>query len=253
MRRISKIIKIFSILNLIIIIFLFTTPVTVKSQGVGQFNCVWNDNIDLCEAIGMCQAGTDMTFPDGTKCINRGGTIVDNKADCEDGNPHACLGSCSPVGFFCDPNDRLNIYECRSDGTVVVSQACATGICVDENGSVSCKTASVPPPGNVPVKTPLEGDCGGEALDTAIGCIPISNDQAVLEFFLSWAIGIAGGIAFILIFYAGIIIITSAGNPQRLQAGRELLTAAIAGIAFLVLSVIILRFIGVTVLGIPWG
>ncbi len=62
--------------------------------------------------------------------------------------------------------------------------------------------------------------------------------------------GIAGGAAFLLIVVAGFQIITSSGDPKRLQAGKELLTAAIAGLVLLIFSLFILRLIGVDVLGI---
>lgn len=86
---------------------------------------------------------------------------------------------------------------------------------------------------------------------TAIGCIPINETTALTAFFLSWGIGIVGGIAFILIIVSGFMIMTSQGNPQRLQAGRELLTAAIAGLLLLIFSVFLLRVIGADILGIP--
>jgi hypothetical protein len=53
-------------------------------------------------------------------------------------------------------------------------------------------------------------------------------------------VGFGGGIAFILMVYAGFMIMTSSGDPKRLTAGKELLTAAIA----------ILRLIGVELLGV---
>ena len=87
-------------------------------------------------------------------------------------------------------------------------------------------------------------------LYTAIGCIPVRNTNEFIGFILRWAIGIGGGIAFLLIVFAGFQIMTSAGNPERLKAGQELLTSAIAGLILLIFSVFILRIIGVNILGI---
>jgi hypothetical protein len=92
--------------------------------------------------------------------------------------------------------------------------------------------------------------CGDESINTAIGCIPVGNTNAFIGFILGWAIGIGGGIAFLLILYAGFMIMTSSGNPERLKAGQELMTSAIAGIIMLIFSVFILRLIGVNILGI---
>ena len=86
-------------------------------------------------------------------------------------------------------------------------------------------------------------------LNTAIGCVPVlSSKEDFLSFILKWAVGIGGGIAFLLIVYAGFMIMTSAGNPERLKAGQELLTSAISGLILLIFSVVILKIIGVDIL-----
>jgi hypothetical protein len=89
------------------------------------------------------------------------------------------------------------------------------------------------------------------SIDTAIGCIPVANTDAFIGFLLRWGIGIAGGIAFLLILFAGFQITTSGGDPKKLQAGKELLTSAIAGLLLLIFSVFILRLVGVDILGLP--
>jgi riboflavin transporter FmnP len=69
-------------------------------------------------------------------------------------------------------------------------------------------------------------------------------------FFIEWGIGVGGGIGFLMMIIAGFMILTSAGDPKKLAAGKELLTAAIAGVLFMVLGLYILRVVGVDVLGI---
>lgn len=95
------------------------------------------------------------------------------------------------------------------------------------------------------------GTCKPEEVNTAIGCIPINDQSAFINFILKWAIGVGGGIAFLLILVASFQIMTSSGNPDRLKAGQELLTSAIAGLIMLVFSIFILRVIGVDILNIP--
>ena len=46
-------------------------------------------------------------------------------------------------------------------------------------------------------------------------------------------------------------MMTSAGNPEQLNAGKELIGSSIAGLLLVVFSVFILQFIGVNILGIP--
>ena len=90
-------------------------------------------------------------------------------------------------------------------------------------------------------------------LNSAIGCIPIlnTNENTLMAWILRWAIGIGGGVAFLLIVYAGFMIMTSQGNPDRLQAGKELLTSALAGIILLIFSIFLLNLIGVEILQLP--
>lgn len=122
-----------------------------------------------------------------------------------------------------------------------------------------CKGQKASPGGNLDCSSGETGQnssgptagCTGTAINTAIGCIPIGDTNAFIGFILRWAVGIGGGIAFLLIIYAGFMIMTSSGNPDRLKAGQELLTSAIAGIIMLIFSVFILRIIGVNILQIP--
>lgn len=102
------------------------------------------------------------------------------------------------------------------------------------------------PSTGVPSSDPDDG-----GIYTAIGCIPMTTTQVFTAFLLRWGMGIAGGIALLLMVYAGYLVITSAGNPQRLQAGKELLTAALTGLLLLAFGAFILEFIGVDILRIP--
>jgi len=89
--------------------------------------------------------------------------------------------------------------------------------------------------------------CG---IDTAIGCIPVENTNEFMGWILGWAVGVGGGIAFLLIIYASFMTMTSQGDPTRLKAGQELLTSAISGLIMLIFSIFILKFIGVDILGL---
>ena len=64
-------------------------------------------------------------------------------------------------------------------------------------------------------------------------------------------LGLAGGIALILIIYSGYRMMVSAGNPEALQGARETLTSAIIGLLFIIFSFVILEVIGVDILKIP--
>ncbi len=90
----------------------------------------------------------------------------------------------------------------------------------------------------------------GKGAWTAFGCIKTDPGVFVGEV-LRIGIGVGGGIAFLLILFGGFQILTSAGNPEQLAAGRELVTSAITGLLLIIFSVFLLRLIGVNILGIP--
>jgi hypothetical protein len=92
---------------------------------------------------------------------------------------------------------------------------------------------------------------GQNGIKTAIGCIPTTSQNDLLMFILPWAIGVAGGSAFILIIVAGFLIMSSAGDPQKAKAGKELLGAAVAGLLLIIFSAYILDVIGIRIFKLP--
>jgi len=88
---------------------------------------------------------------------------------------------------------------------------------------------------------------------TAIGCLQTTfgTEDNFITSFLKIGSGIAGGIAFLLIIVGGFQMVMSAGNPEKLNEGKELVTSAIVGLLFVIFSVFILRLVGVDILGIP--
>jgi len=88
-------------------------------------------------------------------------------------------------------------------------------------------------------------------IETALGVVDVTDANAFVAWFLRFALGIGGGIAFLLMLLGAFQIMTSAGNPERLQAGKELITSALAGLLMIIFSVFLLSLIGVRILPIP--
>lgn len=88
-------------------------------------------------------------------------------------------------------------------------------------------------------------------INTAVGCIGVTNPTTLLSFILPWAIGVGGGTSLILIIVAGFLVMTSGGDPQKARAGKDLLGSAIAGLILIIFSVYILNVIGIRILKIP--
>lgn len=87
-------------------------------------------------------------------------------------------------------------------------------------------------------------------VETAIGDISTEPKEFVEKIF-ALVLGVAGGIAVILIIVSGYRFMASQGNPEQVQAAREQLTSAIVGLLFIIFSFVILQIIGVNILRIP--
>lgn len=90
---------------------------------------------------------------------------------------------------------------------------------------------------------------GNEGIQTALGCIP-TEIQPLVSWLFKYAISIAGGIAFLMIIFAAFQMITSSGDPEKLEKAKQMLGSAIAGLLFIIFAVFLLRIIGVDILKI---
>lgn len=113
-----------------------------------------------------------------------------------------------------------------------------------------CKLPPLPPPPpcDKSALDPKTGMC--TKIHTAIGDIettPVGFAKVVFGIVLS----LAGGIAVLLIIVSGYQIMTSQGNPEKIQGARETLTSTVIGLAFMIFSLVLLQIIGVDLLHIP--
>ena len=89
---------------------------------------------------------------------------------------------------------------------------------------------------------------GQPGINTALGCLN-PEPAALVQQILRFSMGIGGGIAFLLMIFGAFQMITSAGSAEALKAGQERFYSAIIGLLFLIFSVILLKIIGVDILG----
>lgn len=87
-------------------------------------------------------------------------------------------------------------------------------------------------------------------LKTAIGCIH-TNPAVFAKDFMTFAIGIGGGLSFLMMLLGAFQMLTSSGNPDTLKAGQERFTSAIIGLLFVIFAVLLLQIIGADILKIP--
>lgn len=192
-------------------------------------NVVWcfkasNSPCYICDPIEEGVGG----FSTQEECESARAGDVTRKYSCD--NPSE--------GCVEDPSGTMNYVECFN-------------MCIPDEPDPDDPTANPPDGGGV--DDDGENSSGyycndGAGINSAIGCIPIDDIVAMAGFLITWSIGIGGGIAFLLMLYAGYMMMTSSGQPRRLQAAKELFVSAMAGLIMLVFSVFIIRIIGFDIL-----
>lgn len=182
-----------------------------------------------------------------------------------------------------DPNYCTEEYNCNNPGpyfgSCPVKQVCCIpptptppfycgGCARNEDCSGQCKICphcpeepSIPPlPSLAQLCDQLpEGEARGECwkcndkgeIWSAIGCLPTDFGDLLKEKIFPIGIGFAGGIAFLYFLYGTFIIMTSAGNPEKISEAKEIIISSLSGLLLIIFSVFLLRVIGVDILKIP--
>lgn len=91
---------------------------------------------------------------------------------------------------------------------------------------------------------------GNEGVWTAVGCIQ-RDPESIIQRLITVGLGMSGGVALLTFLAAGFIFSTSQGDPKAYGKAKEMMTASIVGIIFVIFSVTILQFIGYEILKIP--
>lgn len=90
-----------------------------------------------------------------------------------------------------------------------------------------------------------------DGIQTALGCFP-TRAKGILAWIMKYAIVFAGSSgSFLMMFVGAFQIIFSAGNPEKLKQGWQILISAISGLMLIIFAVFLFRLIGFTILRIP--
>ncbi len=179
-------------------------------------------------------------------------------------------GTCQIVDGYCEDDD-----DCSGEKSI-----CDLGVCVEEN------VPPPPPPEPEPEKgepydycaqlpgtsadysdlSTQRGQCykcmgywdtakgkykyEGEKIFTAVGCVRVSGEALAADL-IKLLLGVGGGVALLSMLAAAFQFTISRGDSGKIKSAKELMTAAVSGLLFLIFSVIILQFIGVEILQIP--
>lgn len=163
------------------------------------------------------------------ECLAAGGDTSEckNLPPCptESEKRETCLENCLAAG-----NDRSECNRtCSSNPDAYPSSD-------DDGNGISGSTGINPPEPKTTVDTPLG---------------PIPTDPVGLAgWVLKLGIGLGSLLAVLFIIVGGIGVATSTGDPKNLEKAKSQITAAIAGLVFLLCSALILNIIGCEIIGI---
>jgi len=85
---------------------------------------------------------------------------------------------------------------------------------------------------------------------SAVGCIP-TNGSDTIATIVTIALGMAGGFGLLMIIAAGGMLVLSRNDTKKVGDAKDMISSVVMGLLFIVFSVTILQFIGVSILKIP--
>ncbi len=164
-------------------------------------------------------------------------------ADCKDENKY-CSEATETLGRNCFFKKETGI-ECGA------SNECKGGLCeVGQGGKKYCvnpqtgegkvKWAPIAPVLQINIPTLQPFTTAGMTQTDSEGNIYIPFIGQYIAGIYKWAVGIAGLVAAVLVIIGGFMYLTSGGNAQRAQQGKERLTQALLGLGLLLGSYLLL-------------
>lgn len=250
----------------------FSVGGTAGSGGNGCTASVISDNLQGRDAatsteftpnntIFLRTSGITGTNPDqdriqvklndqnGAVLYDEPGTILNGELVFEGSTPPAQ----SPIslGSFPSGTYYVSIHDSYRPAGFLEQQICFTTFMTSPTCDSSCGDLRQGG-ANGPLPICLNPGSDGACNEIASGLGPIgTNPSTFVQFMLGIILSLAGGIAVILIIISGYRLIASQGNPEKIVAAREQLTAAIVGLLFVIFSLFILQVIGVDILNLP--
>jgi hypothetical protein len=85
---------------------------------------------------------------------------------------------------------------------------------------------------------------------TVVGCVS-SDTGGFVGQARTFITNAAGGIALLAILYGGFLIMTSRGNPRKLQQGKSLIIGAISATLLIIFAVYAFQFVNQGILKLP--
>ena len=161
-------------------------------------------------------------------------------------DPIYCGSNCYNEKLCLDDTDEIDCIGCYQCRAFAQQRARFDGLCTNLSTEVKSENEKSDQ------QTCLDCVHKGGYIWTAVGCISTDPVFLINETFLGvLGLGIAGGVAFLYFLYGAFLILTSMGNPEQINQGKEIMVSSISGLLLILFSVFILRVVGVDILRIP--
>ena len=85
---------------------------------------------------------------------------------------------------------------------------------------------------------------------TVVGCLSTKPAEFVGPI-LNIIFSVSGGLAFLAFIGGSAMILTSSGDPEKLNNGKSIVVSSIFGLLLIIFSIFLLRFVGIDILRIP--
>lgn len=104
-------------------------------------------------------------------------------------------------------------------------------------------TAAASTPANPPPASQSSSCANDVASSSAVGFGGTLN--CYVSNLYTWAIGAGAGLAVIILMYAGYLMITSSGDPQKVGFAKEIIVGSLSGLALLAAARLILNVLSI--------
>lgn len=249
--------------------YIETVEVYQERNGVqcNFFNSCVVSGTNVIVKLGGLTYDNGTRFPNGEKVEidlkGKGGCFnYNSKVEVENGNVETVIPGSNIVGF-CSyqlivrlPKNAGNVEGTKRNVKQFDFSAVAQAECTENE---TCNTTMGTSSGYDVCSQIEEGsdqyiacvECfGNDSVWTAVGCIP-SNPESVIKTIITIGLAAGGGIVLIMILVGSFMLSVSQGDPNKTKEAKEIITSAIIGLLFVIFSVTILQFIGVSILHIP--
>jgi len=146
------------------------------------------------------------------------------------------FGSTASAGSTCNcKNSSFSMPDCTSCQIT----------CASNGGFDSCE---VDPPslGTVTPKPPDVSQVTPQVLPNPLG---ITDVNTLIARLINFVLSLVGSVSLLMFVYGGLTWMTSAGSPDKIKKGRDIIVWAIIGLAIVFTSYILVKFVIVGLAG----